>query len=300
MSVPRFVDTHIHLWELDRFHYPWLGDAGAEDLRWDYLVDDFRQDAKGLDPAATVHVQAEVDHSLDPAEETKWLASLAAASSGEPAVPTVCVGYADLRAPDLDEVLARHREHALFRGIRQEAWFDPETKRADVPPFNLLDDPAWAAGLRRLADEDLSFDLLVWPHQLEQAASIFRALPELRVVLEHTGVPVDPAPEAREVWRSGMRRFAAEVPQAILKISALRFVSPTWSLDDLRPVVREVVDVFGPQRCMFGSNFPVDRPSVSYADLWAAYDEFTADLSADERAAMFHDNAVRTYRIAPG
>jgi predicted TIM-barrel fold metal-dependent hydrolase len=209
----------------------------------------------------------------------------------------VCVGYADLRDPDLEAVLDRHGEHALFRGIRQEAWFDPASKRADVPRENLLDDPAWAAGLQRLARRGLTFDLLVWASQLDQAAGIFADLPDLPVVVEHAGLPVSPEPAERERWRRGLRRFAQEVPHAMLKISALRFASPTWALDEVGPLVREAIELFGPQRCLLGSNFPVDRPAIGYGDLWSAYDRFTQDLAAHERSAVFRDNAARVYRI---
>jgi predicted TIM-barrel fold metal-dependent hydrolase len=291
-----FIDAHLHLWELERFRYPWLADPGAEGLGSDYLVEDFRADVGELPLIASVHVQAEIDHALDPVAETSWLAELAAAQDADP-VPTVCVGYADLRAPDLDAVLDRHAEHRLFRGIRQEAWFDPDSTRADIPRENLLDDPAWAAGLRCVAERGLSFDLLVWARQLEQAAAIVRELPEFPLVLEHTGLPVGPDPAERDVWRRGMRRFAAQVPHALLKISALRSVSPAWDPGELGPPVREAIDIFGPQRCLFASNFPVDRPAVAYADLWAAYDRFTEDLDARERAAMFRGNAARVYRI---
>lgn len=296
MTPPRIVDTHLHLWDLDQFEYPWLADDGAEDLHWDYLVDDWVNDSAAVDVAATVHVQAEMSHATDPAEETAWLASLEAHRPSDP-VPTVCIGYADLRAPDLDDVLDRHQRHSLFRGVRQEAWFDPNSARADVPRHNLLDDAAWVAGLDRLSSRQLSFDLLVWSHQLTQAASIFAEKPELAVVLEHTGLPIDSDAEQRELWRSGMRSFATKVPHAMLKISALRFVSATWSLPDLAPVVKEAIEIFGPHRCMFGSNFPVDRPAISYHQLWSGYDSMTADLSNDERTMMFTANAARTYRI---
>ncbi|GAA1748943.1 amidohydrolase family protein [Nonomuraea bangladeshensis] len=280
------VDAHLHLWQLGRFSYPWLADDGSAELRHDYLVSDWRADAEEVEIAATVHVQAEIGHALDPAEETAWLASL-----GE-SVPTVCVGYADLRAPDLDEVLDRHQRHALFRGIRQLAWYDPHSAKADVPRENLLDDPRWAAGLRRLAARGLSFDLQVWPHQLAQAAGIFRDLPDLPVVLEHAGLPGQ-----RAEWRDELRRFATQVPHALLKISALRSVSPAWSLDELAPVVHDAIEAFGPDRCLFGSNFPVDRPAVGYGDLWRTYDALTSGYSADERTRMLRTNAASLYRI---
>lgn len=283
--TPPFVDTHLHFWQLGHLPYPWLADPGTEALRHDYLPANLAADAAGLDLQATVHVQAEVDHAVDPVEETAWLASLDGA-------PTVCVGYADLRAPDVDDVLARHQEYALFRGIRQEAWFDPESTRADVPTYDLLADPAWAAGLRRLAARELSFDLLVWTHQLERAAAVFRKLPELTVVLDHTALA-----DGSEEWRTGIRRFADQVPRSVLKISGMASVSATWQPADVVPVIQEAIEVFGPGRCMFGSNFPVDRPASSYERLWQTYDEATATLSQDERTSLFSGTARRVYRI---
>lgn len=292
------IDAHLHLWDLDQYHYPWLDDTGSEDLRRNYLPEHYAQDAKDVNVTATVHVQAELDHAVDPVAETSWLQSLATASGSEgAAVPTVCVGYADLRAPNLDDVLDRHQQHALFRGVRQQAWYDPDSAKADIPRYNLLDDPTWLAGLRMLAARGLTFDLQVRPHQLEQAATIFSDIPELPLVLEHTGLPTKPDPEYRDVWRTGMRMFAEHVPHAVLKISALRFVSATWSISELAPVVSEAIDIFGPDRCMFGSNFPVDKPAIPYADLWRICEEMTRDFSADERAALFRENAARTYHI---
>jgi len=294
MTAPdTIVDAHAHFWKLDRFDYPWLADPGAEGLDHDYLPEELATDIGDLPVRAIVHVQAEMDHALDPAAETAWLASLKEA--GGPGRPTVCVGYADLRSPDLPDVLDRHEQFELFRGIRQEAWFDPQSQRADIPRFNLLDDPAWQRGLDELERRGLSFDLLVWPAQLEQAARLFRDRPGLPVVVEHVGLPVDP--DAREVWRSAMRTFAQQVPHAHLKISALRFISPTWDAAELGPVIAEAIDIFGINRCMLGSNFPVDRPAVSYRTVWEWYGEAIGGFSATERAAVLHGAAQRFYRI---
>ncbi|MEV5968095.1 amidohydrolase family protein [Kribbella sp. NPDC051952] len=290
MSLPRFVDAHVHLWDLEVLPYPWLDDPGCEPLRADYLPGDLRADSDGLDLAATVHVQAEMSHALDPVAETSWLAELAEA--GDPPVPTVCVGYADLRRPDLGDVLARHQEYAFFRGIRQEAWFDPTSTRADVPRSNLLDDPRWVRGLGRLAARGLSFDLLVWDHQLAQAVTVFRELPELTLVLEHLGVP--PAAQYLDRWRSGLRAFADQVPWAKLKLSAIGMAGGP---ETGGPLIREAIEIFGPHRCLFASNFPVERPSMTYRDIWATYDAVTADLSPSEREAVFAGTALSVYRI---
>ncbi|MEU8225385.1 amidohydrolase family protein [Kribbella sp. NPDC048915] len=292
-----FVDTHFHLWDLGRFRYPWLDDPGGDQFAFDYVLDDWRRDVGDADLVATVHVQAEMDHAADPLAETAWLAELRA--QGDPATPTVCVGYADLRAADLEDVLDRHMEYDFFRGIRQELWYDPASQRSDVLTHNLLDDPAWPRGLEQLAARELTFDLLAWPSQLAQAAEVFRRVPELVVVLEHLGLP--PAdPNARVRWRAALERFADEVPSSWLKISALSFLSPHWDADQIGVVVKEALEVFGPQRCLLGSNFPVDRPAVGYRELWQDMEWWTEHLSPDEQHWVRVENALQVYRIDTG
>jgi predicted TIM-barrel fold metal-dependent hydrolase len=246
-----------------------------------------------------MHLQAEVDHGIDPVRETAWLASLAT----DGGAPMVCVGYADLRSPDLDDVLDRHQEYPFFRGIRQHTWRpsaslqEPGASIHEVLQANLLDDPAWVAALPRLTQRGLSFDALLLPYQLERAAKVFGDVPELVVVLEHVGVPYELNPAQHEVWRKGMYSFARQVPNSLLKASALTFVSANWSIEPIRSIVNEAIEIFGPDRCMFGSNFPVERKAISYSDLWSAFSDFTADLSQPEQDAMFVENAARAYRL---
>lgn len=289
------VDTHIHFLDLDRFEYPWLEDPDFAFLRRGYLPSDWQADVGARTVLAGVHVQAEVDHAVDAVEETDWLASL-----GEPVAPMVYVAYADLSSPDLDDVLARHCVQPAMRGIRQEAWFDPASTRADMPRENMLLDSAWRGGLTRLPAHDLSFDLLVWPHQLALAADIFAELPELALVVEHTGMPTIGDEAGMQVWREGLARIAERVPHAVLKISAMALFAGGWTTDVVAPVVREAIELFGPERCMFGSNYPVDSGAASYEAIWSGYEQITADLSADERTALFSGTALRTYRIDAG
>lgn len=294
-TLPPTIDTHLHFWDLKRFRYPWLDSEDCAPIRTNYLPGHFMADCDGLNVRGAVHVQADIDRSVDPVEETRWLASVLSEAHDLP--PMVCVGYADLRALDLDDVLRRHAEFKCVRGIRQEAWFDSEATLPGVLQTNLLSDPAWVAGLRKVSRSDLSFELLVKPEQLAQAADIFHALPELPVILEHTGVPVIANGALPLNWRSGMRQFAKRVPQSVLKISAMGFIRSSWEVTDILPIVRESIEIFGPARCMFGSNFPVERPSGSYLRLWRAYDYITSDLSADDRSSLFSDTAQRVYGL---
>ncbi|MEO3824728.1 amidohydrolase family protein [Actinomadura sp. B10D3] len=289
------VDTHLHFWDLGRFRYPWLDDEGVSDLRSDYLPADWASDADGLDIVATVHVQAEMDHDVDPVRETSWLDTLADDGPGD-RVPTVCVGYADLRDPALADVLDRHARYPLFRGIRQEAWFSPGAQhRADMPDTDLLADPAWARGLRLLASRGLLFELMVWPDQLPRAAELLRELPDLPVIVEHMGLPGSAG--GHHLWRTNLTRFAREVPWSVVKLSGMRLCAESWTAGGARSLVQQTVETYGPSRCVFGSNYPVDRSLTSYRGLWSAFDDFTSDFTEAERRAMFHDNALRTYAI---
>ena len=155
-----------------------------------------------------VHIQAEVDHELDSVAETAWVESLAgdASASGLPG-PLACVVYADLRSANVREVLSRQCRHPLTRGVRQEVWFDPASTRADIPREDLLSDPAWQEGYRALAEFGLSFDLLVWPAQLPQAAAIAADVPAVPVVLEHLGLPDPTNDPGLRTWRTGVRHW---------------------------------------------------------------------------------------------
>ncbi|WP_214106805.1 amidohydrolase family protein [Acrocarpospora catenulata] len=294
-ALPPIVDTHLHFLDLNHFDYPWLSGPGEEHLRHDYLPADWVQDAGSLDIIATVHIQAEVDHDTDPVAETSWLETIASSHNGI-RLPSVCIGYADLRAHDLSDVLDRHQEHASFRGIRQEAWYTPGSQRADMPTTDLLADPRWIGGLRQLSARGLIFELLVWPHQLERATEILRGLPEFPVVIEHLGVP-NSNPADRTLWRKNLTEIARTLPRATLKISGMQLCSELWTMGAITDVIHEAIDAFSAERCMFGSNFPVDRPLISYEALWRTFGEITRHLSQHERLAIFAQNAIATYQI---
>jgi predicted TIM-barrel fold metal-dependent hydrolase len=286
------VDTHLHFLDFSKFHYPWTDDAAWQFLKKGYLPEDWRKDVGTRRVLAGVHVQAEVDHEINPVEETQWLAML-----DEPVAPMVYVGYADLGSPALEDVLDGHQDFASFRGIRQEAWFDPASTRADMPRENVLLDPAWRQGLPKLAARGLSFDLLVWSHQLKQAADVFAEVPELQLVVNHTGMPTLDDDASMQEWRDGLALIAERAPRSVLKISAMALFAGGWSTKRLRPIVLEAIDLFGPGRCMLASNFPVDSGIASYEAIWSGYETITEGLSDDERSAIFSGTALRTYRI---
>jgi predicted TIM-barrel fold metal-dependent hydrolase len=301
--VMAMIDTHVHHWELGRFRYPWLDDPAFDDLRKDYFPSDYRADAAQADiqdgrVEGWVHIQAEIDHGVDPVNETAWLASLAEQASGSQLPgPVACVAYADLRAADLREVLSRHCRYSLTRGVRQEAWFDPASTRADIPREDLLSDPAWQEGYRSLAEFGLSFDLLVWPAQLVQAATLAADASSVPVVLEHLGLP-DPINDAGlRTWRAGVAALA-QLPHACIKLSAFSWLGNPRDGRAVRGVVSELLELFGPQRCMVGSNFPVESLAGDFGSLYELVLASLRELSREERAEVLAGTARRFYRIS--
>jgi predicted TIM-barrel fold metal-dependent hydrolase len=292
------IDSHVHHWDLSRFRYPWLDDPAFDELRKDYLPTDYRADVVAGAVEGWVHIQAEVDHQLDPVAETAWLASLAEESSAAGLTgPLACVAYADLRAPNVGEVLSRHCAYPLARGVRQEAWFDPASTRADIPREDLLSDPAWQEGYRRLADFGLSFDLLVWPDQLPQAATIAADTPAVPVVLDHLGLPDPTTDTGLRIWRTGTATLA-QLPHACVKLSAFSWLGNPRDERAVRSVVSELLELFGPQRCMVGSNFPVERLAGDFGSLYDLVLACLQDLSEEQRAEVLFGTARRFYRIS--
>lgn len=292
------IDAHVHHLDVKRFRYPWLDDPEFGELSRDYLPADYRADAADIAVEGWVHVQADVDHTADPVEETSWISRLAeeAQASGLPG-PLACVVYADLRATDLHEILSRHCERPLTRGVRQEAWFDPGSTRADIPREDFLIDPAWRRGYATLAEFGLSFDLLAWPHQLPQATKLAAAAPDVPVVLEHLGLPDPQGDPGLRTWRSSLAALA-ELPHAHVKLSAFSLLGTPRDPQRVRPVVFELLDTFGPGRCMFGSNFPVERLAGGFVPLCELVLDILDDLPPHERADVMAGTARRFYRLS--
>jgi predicted TIM-barrel fold metal-dependent hydrolase len=293
------IDAHVHHFDLDRFRYPWLDDPEVEPLRTAYRPDDYLADTAEAEVQVEgwVHVQAEVDHRLDPVAETAWLSALADEARADDAPgPLACVVYADLRVPGVEETLARHVRHPLTRGVRQEAWFDPASTRADIPRENLLSDPAWRGGFAALAEFGLSFDLLVRPDQLRQAAALAADVAQVPVVLDHMGLPDPSTDPGLRTWRAGVSALSA-LPHVCAKLSGFSSLGLPRRAERARPVVAELLELFGPRRCMFGSNFPVERPAGDFGSLTRVVLATLAQLSDAERTEVLGGTARRFYRL---
>ncbi len=293
--LPKFVDAHHHLWELEAVHYPWLMAKGERrffgdptPIQKNYLPEDFLAESPRHRPVASVHIQvgAAEDQAL---RETEWLASL-------PDFPQAIVAFCDLAAPDVAEQLAVQQAFPRVRGVRQIVGRHIDEDRLHGSN-TLLDSSAWVEGLRQLAAAGLSFDLQMIPNQMPAVLRALEQVPELPVALCHAGSPWDLSPTGLAGWKEGLTQLAA-LPNTVCKLSGLSMFKRDGTLDDLQPVVDSVLEVFTPARVMAGSNFPVDKLYHDYATVWDAYDRLTAGLNGAEKTAVFRDCAINFYRLS--
>ena len=293
------IDPHHHLWDIGHNRYPWLqedvlkprleGDIRA--IAKDYLLDDYLRDARNQNVVKSVHIECGWDPA-DPVGETEWLQKL----SDKYGYPCGIVARATLDAPDIERILEAHTSFRGVRGIRHAINWHADPGKTYVDRPDLIKTPAWRHGFSLLQRYGLSFDLQLYPAQMADAAELAHVYPNTVIILEHAGMPVDRDPEGLSLWRRGMRELAAARNVAV-KISGLGTVDRHWTVGSIRPFVLDTIEMFGVPRCMFASNFPVDKLFSDFDTLYAAFHQIVEDFSADEIRMLFHDNAARYYRL---
>jgi predicted TIM-barrel fold metal-dependent hydrolase len=292
------VDAHQHFWDPQRNYHPWLadkpvafryGDYSAINRR--YLPDDYLKDARNYRVAGTVYIETEWDPA-DPLGEMKYVAELRRLSG----YPSVAVGQAWLDQADAAARLEQIASFPFVRGVRHKPRANATAR--DWTPGGMAD-PTWRKGYAALARTGLHFELQTpWWH-LREAADLARAFSDTRIVLNHAGLPADRSTEGLAAWRTAIRTFAA-CPNVAVKISGIGVPGQPWTAKNNRVIVLDLIELFGPQRCMFASNFPVDALCGTFDAIYGGFDAITRDFSADERQMMFAENAVRIYAISPG
>lgn len=292
------VDTHQHFQSLSDAAYPWLYpdrppplEGDLTPIRRDYLPADYRRDMEGLGIVKTVHVQ-NGRNPADPLDETRWLSALARRE----AMPDAIVAYADLAAPDAERLLEAHAGFPRVRGIRQILNWHDEPRLRSAPGPDLMESSQWRRGFARLARLGLSFDLqLYWP-QMDMALALARAFPDTMIVLEHFGMVADRSPEGLSAWRAAISRLA-QASNVSVKLCGFGLGAPAWTIEDTLPLLRHVLDAFGPGRTMVGTNMPVDLLFAAPKRIVSIIHAVAMDLSRDERIALLRSNAESFYRI---
>lgn len=296
MSKLDLVDAHHHVWR--RADQPWLNGPMVprifgphEAIRRDYTIEEYLADIADAGVVASVYVQTNW-HPSRAVEEVEWVQSLADAHGW----PHAIVGFVDLTAADLVQTLDAEQRHPLLRGVRQQVhWHDnPQYRFAERP--DVIADPAWRSGLSRLAPRGLLFELQLFASQMALAADLVRAFPETTFVLVHAGMLEDTSEAGRLAWRRGMKQLAAQ-PNVCVKLSGLGTFVHRAAIEDIQPIVSDVVSIFGAERCVWGSNFPIEKLWTSYPTLVSIVRQAVSHLPLAEQRQILSETACRLYRI---
>lgn len=292
------IDCHHHLWDLAMGRHPWLTPEGAVgalgDLAYlhrNYLPADFEADAAGAGVAATIVVEALWDVARDPYEEVEWLDGL----ERRPGIGDRYVARADLAAPGAADGVARLGRHPRVAGVRQTIRWHPDPSRqwADRVP---MEDPAWRRGVGLLRGHGLLLELLMYPWQADAVADLARAHPDLQIVVNHCSSPIDRDEAGIARWLGGLTAMA-QAPNVALKLSNVPSYAAAPTVEAMRAVMQPCLAAFGPARCLWGSDYPVARKAMSYAETLRLVREALADLPATDQSAILCGNAARLYGL---
>jgi L-fuconolactonase len=316
-------DPHHHFWDLRTERLPYQR----------YLLHELIADiGSGHNVRSTVFIEARAMYragasdEMRPVGEVEFVQGLAAASAsglyGPARAAATIIGHANLNLGERVEPVLEALQAASpnrFHGIRHTVTWDPNPAVENTAAHKIPDQlksSEFRAGARVLARMGLSYDCWQYFHQLSDLADFARAVPDLQIICNHIGGVVRDGPyasradEVMSIWRKNITTLAA-CPNVVIKLGGIGMPRTgfDWHLRkepigseelaaSMAPLMRYVIDQFGPSRCMFESNFPVDKVSYSYNVLYNAFKRLSREYSPVERAAMFHDNAVRVYKVA--
>ncbi|MGH7122649.1 MAG: amidohydrolase family protein [Acetobacteraceae bacterium] len=290
------IDAHFHIWR--QRDLPWLNGPMVprifgpyEPLRRDYPIEEFLADQAGSGVEAAIYVQTNwaSERALD---EVAWVASVAHTTGW----PQAITAFVDLTADDIRPALDQLAAHPLVRGVRMQLhWHENPRYRFAPSPTQLIDAQV-SANIGRLAEYDLAFELQLFPAQMQDGARLAETHPDVRFVLVHAGMLTDIAPATVAAWRSGLRALAA-CPNVYVKLSGLGTFVHRNDPALIARIIDDTIAIFGANRLMFGSNFPIEKLWTSHADLVAAYRAALAHYSEREQRDVFCNVARKVYRL---
>lgn len=273
------IDAHHHYWQYDPQVHAWISEEMAP-LRRSFLPSDLAPMLSQSEFSGAVLVQVMQEEA-----ENEWFLELAAQHSFIRGV----VGWVDLQAPDVAERLARFAAYPLFKGVRHQIQGEPD------PGF--MQRSAFRRGIRALEQAGLTYDFVILPHQIPEAIALANAFPNQRFVLDHLGKP----PIRTGEWEMWAKQIMALGQRANVyaKVSGLVTEADwhTWQAADLKPYLQTALEAFGPDRLMFGSDWPVCLLAARYEDVLRVAEDFFASLSAEEQNKVFGLNAIHFYQL---
>lgn len=292
------VDAHHHFWQPAINPHPWLADGVLIPFRYgdysaikrEYLPPDYFIDAVKHQVVETVYIDAEWDPQA-PVGETEYIHTVAQRYG----VPNAVVAQAWLDADNAAELLSAQAQYPLVRSVRHKPGGAANPEEARAGKRTLMSNDRWLRGYAELAKHGLHFDLQTPWWNLGEAKRLATDFPDTLIILNHTGLPSDRSPEGLAGWHKAMAQVA-EVPNIVVKISGIGLADRPWSIDDNLWIIQETVSIFGPERAMFASNFPVDSLCGSFDTIFSGFKQAVSDLPYEQQHQLFCSNARQYYR----
>ena len=291
-----YIDAHHHIWRLTDL--AWLNGpvqprifGDYQSIKQDYSITDFRADLDGSGVEKSVYIQVNWPVGQE-REEASWIEKI----NKETGWPHALVAYVDFSAEDAAETLSSFRSIPIMRGIRQQLHWHKNPLYCFQPAPDLMNQSTWRNNFARIQDHGWSFELQVFATQMSDAARFARDFQDTPMILQHCGMPEDTSPDGMALWADGMQRLAQQ-PNVHCKFSGLgTFIhrnDPTFIAD----ITGRCLEWFGTGRCVFGSNYPIEKIWTGYGPIVKAYEDAIAHLDEADKTAIMADNASRLYRL---
>lgn len=294
--MPGIIDAHHHIWLKQRT--PWLNGPmeprifGEYDrIRRDYAIQEYAEEAKAAGISKSVYIQINVA-SGDEIWEMEW----AAEEGKKQSLVQATVSFADLTSPDVGSVLDRQIAISPLRGVRQQMHWHEIPLYSFASRADLMMDRGFRNGMKQVEKRGLLFELQVFQSQFPNTLDLVDAFPNVQFVLVHSGMPHSQEKEAFNEWQMGLRKFA-ERPNVVTKISGAGTFQRRCDVAEWREVIVPAVEIFGPDRSLFGSNFPIEKLWTDYSTLVETVKTCIEGFSSQERQSVMHDTAARVYNI---
>ncbi|MEM5492879.1 amidohydrolase family protein [Hoeflea sp. AS16] len=290
------IDSHHHIWR--QVDLKWLqgpmqprifGDY--ESIRRDYPIEEYLDDVASSGVTKSVYVQANWPNDQFE-DEVRWVQETADRSGW----PHGIVGYADMTLSDARPQLERLAAYPAMRGIRQQFHWHENPLYRFAASASMAEEPVVQDNIRKLSEFGWTFDLQLFAGQMKAAVGLARACPDVTFILQHAGMPEDLSVEGWAAWQTGMRAMA-EMPNVVSKLSGFGTFVHRVDAELIKRIIFETVEMFGPERCMFGSNFPIEKIWSSYEALVQAHMSAVSELGDTAMQQIFHDTAARVYRL---
>jgi predicted TIM-barrel fold metal-dependent hydrolase len=296
-GTPRpIVDAHHHIW--GRADQPWLQGPTVprifgpyEAIKRDYPIDEYLQDIAGCGVEASIYVQTNWAKERC-VEEVEWVQSIAEQNGW----PHGIVSFVDLQDDGAAATMNAQSQYSLMRGVRQQLHWHENTLYRFASRPDEMNTPAFRRNFARLQEYGWLFELQVFSSQMKDGAALAAAFPEVTLVLEHAGMPEDLTPTGLQAWRDGMKRLADQ-PNVNTKLSGLGTFIHRNDPSHIGAIIGETIEIFGPQRCVWGSNFPIEKLWTDYASIVSAVRQAIAHLDDTAQDAVLSGNARRLYRL---